>query len=255
MKIVVGCPTYKRDWILDHWISCFYRQSIPISEIGFIFEVSSKDVKTISKLQKWKNLDQRIPYFQILVRDDLPHFEHNNHGRQWTLSKYVNMVELRNSLLSKVRDIEPDYYFSLDSDILIQNPNTLEFLISHIKEGADAVSPLMFMTPVGTDFPSVMTWRNDGTEKAFREQEYPIGKFFKADVIMAAKMMSKDVYENINYEIHLQGEDLGWALNCKKQGYELYSASYIYAPHIMSELMYADFIKNGDSRKKVYQLV
>lgn len=254
MKLLIGCPIYKRDWIFDHWMAYIIRQSINVKDIGIIFEASEKDTETLSKIEFYKS---RVPFahYAIKTREDLPHFEHKENGRQWTLSKYANMVSLRNSLLDSARELDPDFYFSLDSDILIQNPNTLELLIGHIKDGADAVNPLMFMTPVGTKFPSVMTWRDDNPEKATRKNEYPIGTFFEADVIMAAKMMSKNVYKNIDYKIHLQGEDLGWSHNAKEKGYRLFCASYIYAPHIMSPLMYEDFKKNGDTRKEMYQLV
>jgi hypothetical protein len=248
MKLLIGTPIYKRSWILPHWIRCLVNQSINFKEIGFVFEVSPDDKETISSLEAWKSFDKNIPYFEIKIRDDIPHFEHENNGRQWTMSKYINMVSLRNSLLQTVRDVQPDYYLSLDSDILLTNPNTIELLIAHIKSGADAVNPLMFMTPFGTMYPSVMNWRSDIPNKAYREEKYQLGTYFQSDVIMAAKMMSKDVYSNINYTLHEQGEDVGWSLACKQQDFKLYCASYIYAPHIMSESLYQSFLANGDNR-------
>lgn len=248
MKILIGCPIYKRTWILPHWIRCLLNQSVAIDDIGFIFEVSPDDQETISALTAWKNFDKRIPHFSFKVRNDINHFEHQNNGRQWSISKYVNMVSLRNSLLDTARELNPDYYFSLDSDILLTNPNTLELLVAHVKSGADAVNPLMFMTPFGSMYPSVMSWRQDVPEKAFRQESYPLTQYFKSDVIMAAKMMSKDVYQNIDYSVHEQGEDVGWSLNCKRKGFNLYCASYIYAPHIMSEVMYQSYLSDGDDR-------
>lgn len=255
MKLLIGCPIYKRDWILNRWIRAIISQSIPTSDIGFIFECSPDDSSTTTMLEAWKSYDKNIPFFHIEYRKDINHFEHQQNGRQWTISRYENMVQLRNSLLTKVREIQPDYYFSLDSDILIENPNTLELLVAHIKDGADAVSPLMFMTPVGTKYPSVMTWREDEPDKAKRLERYPIGTYFQADVIMAAKMMNKEVYNNIDYSIHPQGEDVGWSLNCHKRNYKLFSASYIYAPHIMNQIMYNEYQTKGDSRHIEYALV
>ena len=255
MKILIGCPIYKRDWILTHWIKCIINQSISTKNIGFIFEVSSSDTETIAILEAWKKLDRNTPHFSIVIRDDVNHYQHENNGRQWTISKYENMVNLRNDLLKNVREISPDYYFSLDSDILLENPNTIELLVAHIKEGADAVNPLMFMTPFGTMYPSVMTWREDSPKKAMRLEKYSLGTYFKADVIMAAKMMNKKVYENVDYTVHEQGEDVGWSLSCRDKGYNLYCASYIYAPHIMNELMYSDYLKSGDSRFSSLELV
>lgn len=252
MKLLIGCPIYKRDWILNHWLRCVLSQSVDISDIGFIFEAAPNDNETVSILEAVKNIQKNIPHFSINIREDLNHFEHIQNGRQWTLSKYGNMVKLRNSLLNQARELEPDYYFSLDSDILIQNPNTIELLIAHIKSGADAVSPLMFMTPTGDMYPSVMNWRLDIPNKAMRNKRYPLGTYFKSDVIMAAKMMSKKVYQTVDYKVHEQGEDLGWCLNARDKGFKLYSASYIYAPHIMSIEMYEDFLKHGDNRLTVY---
>lgn len=251
MKILIGCPTYKRTWILPHWVRCLVTQSVSISDIGFVFEVSPDDEQTLASLEAWRRIDSKIPYFNVKVREDIPHFEHENNGRQWSMSKYLTMVSLRNSLLETAREVQPDYYFSLDSDILLSNPNTLELLVAHIKSGADAVNPLMFMTPEGVNYPSVMTWRPDQPLKAFRKPVYDLGTYFKSDVIMAAKMMSKDVYNNVDYELHEQGEDVGWSLQCKDKGYSLYCASYIYANHVMSPIMYEQILKNGDDRQKI----
>lgn len=252
MKLMIGCPLYKREWILHHWIRCIISQSIDVSKIGFVFEVSPDDTATITILETWRSIDKSIPYFNIKVRDDIPHFEHVENGRNWTLSKYENMVSLRNSLLSTVREVEPDFYFSLDSDILIENPNTLELLIGHVKSGFDGVNPLMFMTPFGDMYPSVMDWRHDGSDRAMRHQRYPLGTFLKSDVIMAAKMMSKKLYSEIDYRIHEQGEDVGWSYDAHLKGMKLGCASYIYAPHIMSEEFYRHYLENGDSRLQSY---
>lgn len=252
MKVLIGCPIYKRDWILHHWIKCILSQSVSVKDIGFLFEVSPDDEKTITILETFKKLEKNIPYFEIVVREDISHFEHIENGRNWTISKYENMVSLRNHLLNKVREINPEYYFSLDSDILLENTGTIELLIAHIKSGADAVSPLMFMTPIGTMYPSVMNWREDIENKAYRKIAYPIGEYFKSDVIMAAKMMSKKVYSSVDYHIHEQGEDVGWSYQCKVQGHKLYSASYIYAPHIMSVGMYQSYLRDGDNRHITY---
>jgi len=252
MKIIIGCPIYKRNWIFPLWASALERQSIPLSKIGFIFETSSEDVATNNLLRKWRVFHPEIPMYEIVERNDIPHFEHIENGRQWTISKYENMVNLRNSILKTVREIQPDYYFSLDSDIILKNPATIELLMGHIDDGADAVNPLMFMTPFGTDYPSVMSWLpEDNQGRAYRTREYPLGTYFKSDVIMAAKMMSKSLYNKVDYIVHPQGEDVGWSQNAKKEGFDLYCASYIYAPHIMHEMMLEEFRTKGDAREMV----
>lgn len=249
INLAIGCPIYKRDWIFPYWISCIENQNIDFSRTAFVFEVSQNDSKTIEMLIKYRNARPDIPEFILDIKEDVPHFDHEEGTRTWSISKYQNMVNLRNSLLSTVRELNPNYFFSLDSDILLTNPNTIQLLIAHLNSGADAVSPLMFMTPIDTMYPSVMNWINEPGGQAFRKESYPFGEYFQSDVIMAAKMMSKDVYTNVNYSLHSQGEDLGWCGNAAKLGYRLYSASYIYAAHIMHKQMLQHFLANGDPRE------
>ena len=251
MKLIIGCPIYNRDWIFPYWISCIQNQSIPLAEIGFVFVASKDDEDTIQMLNNWKDLHPEVKVFDILFPEDVNHYTHAENSRNWTISKYFNMVNLRTHLLNKVREYQPEYFFSLDSDVLLKNPATLELLIAHIKEGADAVNPLMFMTPSGVGFPSTMTWVDKPGQKAMRTTDYPLGSYFKTDVIMAAKMMSKDVYNNVDYVLHEQGEDLGWSGICAEKGYSLYTAGYIYAIHVMSKSMMQDVARNGDSREEL----
>ena len=255
--IIIGCPVYKRGWILPAWFYFIENQSVDLSDIGFIFELGTDDQETIDILLSWKSRHPEVEIFDLEVRDDLAHFAHQEGTRQWTYAKYENMISMRNSILDKVRKIQPEAYFSLDSDVLLTNPNTIELLLGHLKMGADAVNTLMFMTPFGTDFPSVMTWiENTNYERAERRQPYPLGGYFKSDVIMAAKMMSKNVYNNVDYRFHVQGEDLGWSAGCAEKGYELYCASYIYTPHIMGQAEMKEFLASGDPRQAVtYQSI
>ena len=251
-ELIIGCPIYKRSWIFPYWISCIENQDFDFAEIGFVFEISPDDSETIDMLIKYRNSRPDIETFVIDIKTDIPHFDHEEGSRTWSISKYENMVNLRNSLLSTVREIKPKYFFSLDSDILLVNKDTIKFLIAHIESGADAVSPLMFMTPIDARYPSVMDWIKEPGGQACRKEQYPLGQYFKSDIIMAAKMMSKSVYENVDYCLHLQGEDLGWSGNAAKLGFNLYSASYIYAPHIMHKIMLDDFLINGDRRMNNY---
>ena len=68
---------------------------------------------------------------------------------------------------------------------------------------------------------------------------------------MAAKLMSKEVYNNSRYKFHPQGEDLGWSADCKDKGFNLYCASYIYTPHIMGREELKKFLSQGDERNSL----
>ena len=48
MKLIIGCPIYKRDWILPEWIKCLISQSIDMNDVGLIFETSPDDFETVN---------------------------------------------------------------------------------------------------------------------------------------------------------------------------------------------------------------
>lgn len=75
-SVVIGCPIYKRDWILPYWFACISQQNLDFSKIGFVFIASSKDEKTIKNLISFRNSRSDIKVFEIEFVDDIVHFEH-----------------------------------------------------------------------------------------------------------------------------------------------------------------------------------
>lgn len=249
MKVIIGSPIYMREWILPEWFKAIENQDWPLSDLGFVFELGPKDEKTHKLLYEWHAAHPEVFCFDTKIREDQKHEKHPDTHHPWTKTKYHKMVALRNGLLERVRCYEPDRYFSLDSDILLEDPKTISTLVS-LTEHYDAVGTLSYMTPRDTNYPSAMTWVREHDGYLFgRRANYPIGELFKADVIMASKMMSKPVYEDVNYMWHPKGEDLGWSMRCQDKGYELYCASYLYTPHIMHKWMLPEYRFGGDPRK------
>jgi hypothetical protein len=249
-RLIIGCPIYARDWILPDWFESIEKQTFPLSDIGFVFELGPNDEPTYKVLFDWQAAHPEVEVFDISINEKEKHHHHPEKHRKWSYDKYYSMVEFRNNILERVRCLSPDKYFSLDSDILLEDPTTIEKLWDLTEqEDIDAVAPLMYMTPKGKDYPSVMTWVQNHPKKARRVPEnYTIGELFQADVIMAAKMMSKPVYETVNYRFHKQGEDLGWSDDCDRAGFKLWSASYLYGAHIMSRAALEAYKTNGDDR-------
>ena len=254
-KILIGLPVFKRDWILPLWFECIEKQDFPLENIGFIFVLAEQeeDPNTWEVLQSWHNAHPEVSTFELITHTNKQ--SHNTHPgkdgiREWGMYKYLTMVELRNELIDKAAiHTEFDYFFSLDSDILLADPQTLNKLTTHI-EGRDVISPLMYMAPYDTSYPSAMTWRFYGNQmslcQAVREMGQ-IGEVFEVDIVMAAVMMNKHVFTdpNIGYMPHPQGEDLGFAWVLKQLGYKSYAAWDTYCPHIMGEDILADYIKTG----------
>jgi len=67
VKLVIGCPVYKRDWILPLWIRYVKSQGLNFKDVGFIFEVSPDDEATVSILEQWRKADNSLGLFDINV--------------------------------------------------------------------------------------------------------------------------------------------------------------------------------------------
>lgn len=250
MKILIGLPVYKRDWILPTWFEAIEKQNFDLSEVGFIFLIGPDDSATVSKLMQWHETHPNVASFEIVVEENERHSAHDEqkNKRTWNHSQYYKMVTLRNLLLDEVVCLKPDRYLSLDSDIILENPDTLQTLYD-LTETLDVVSPLSYMYPVGTGYPSVMTWQNRSGGLALRARTaYPIGTLFESDIVMAVKMMRPEVYEQVRYRWHRQGEDVGWSAECDRLGFKKFCASNIYCAHVMYPDLLSDYIKSGDPR-------
>jgi hypothetical protein len=246
--ILIGLPIYQREWIIHEWFRCIENQTVPLSELGFIFELGDNDEGTHQALWDWHSAHPEVRVFDGVVRTDIKHRHHPEGMRIWPKEDFLKMSTLRNNLLKRVRCLEPERYFSLDSDILIEDPYTIEKLC-RLTEIANAASPLCYMWPEGTDYPNMMSWYDHPGGRAQRPvNEYPIGTDFQSDIIMGAVMMSKAVYQSVDYRWHKQGEDLGWSAEATRHNFKLFSATSIYAPHIMHKEQLRLYKLHGDMR-------
>lgn len=246
--VLISAPVYQREWILNDWFATIEAQDFPMGNLGFQFEAGPDDEPTIRSLMDFYNRHPEVRCFDIVINNNETHSSHIEGQRNWHRERYATMANFRNNLLERAVCKSPDRMFSLDTDILLEDPTTISKLYELTKT-YDAVSPLCYMTPVDIEFPNVMTWGENA--HGYRKTDYPIGELFEADVIMAAVMMSKPVYTNARYQYHNQGEDLGWSLSCQSNGFKLFNLSSIYAPHIMSRSMLVHYKQNGDLRKKM----
>lgn len=251
MFVIIGCPIYKRDWILPDWFAAIKAQDFPFEDLGFVFELSPDDPETLEMLLEFSAKNPQVRCFDIRMNAIEAHQDHPEGGRYWDDNRYRAMARMRNNLMDNVTVREPDRYFSLDSDILLEDPKTIATLVK-LTDQYGAVSPLLFMTPDGGNFPNVMSWVVPPQDYRGCRNPYPLGTFFQADIIMAAVMMSKPVYQQTRYQYHRQGEDLGWSVDCAAKNFKLYSASYLYCPHIMSKQMLQRYKVEGDFRKPLF---
>lgn len=248
--VLIGCPVYQREWILPYWFKAIERQNFPTNQLGFIFELGPNDDATHDQLWEWHEKHPEFIVFQGDVQMNLTHRTHPEGSRFWNEVRYLTMATLRNNLMEKAAQLKDqfDYYFSLDSDILLKDVNTLNRLIDYSEHYPDTViSPLTYMTPDSDNYPSIMSWRHDslpGIRAERRVNEYPLGQPFIADVVMAAVLMPKNIYTTVRYRGHRQGEDLGFAGQLMQKGFKSLAATDIYCVHVMHRYMMESHVYN-----------
>lgn len=240
-NVLIGLPVYKREWVLPLWLKAIEAQDFPLSNIGFIFELGPDDDETHNVLLDWQAEHPELLCFQGHIQMHSSHQAHPEGVRCWSRTRYMTMIDLRNNLLERASAVSDkfDYYFSLDSDIILDQPDSISRLIAYAEQfPGTVVSPLSYMTPDGTMFPSIMTWKDQPGGAAFRDLvNYPIGQPFLADVVMAAVLMPRQIYTSVRYRFHPQGEDLGFAYALHRCGFKSLAASDISCSHIMHQSM------------------
>jgi hypothetical protein len=199
MKLLVGCPTRNRTWILEEWREHVERATPGDWDLQYVFVVGIDDRETIEMLRSW-------PRTQII------YVEEPDPGpkRSWgSVGRYDHMVFLRNTMLSKVRYLEPDLFLSLDSDILIGQDTIRDMYETLVDQEFDAIGGVTWLDPVDPYCTNVANWTSNQM-KAFKRVQS--SGHHAVDVIMAIKLMTPAAY-NVDYCYHFYGEDLGWNKN------------------------------------------
>lgn len=218
MIIAVGCPVYKRGWILRYWFdaveAAFAKANL---EPVYVFVGDPKDSDSFGAVDDALDMYDREVYLSWVEES-----EHTPTDRTWNPHRYHRMVYVRNELLDVVRKIGPDYFFSLDSDILL-HPDTLVNLLESI-DRFDAVGGKTYMTPFGNQFPSYGYM--PGLKRFDESGVFPV------DVIMAIKLLSPLAYK-VDYMYHDYGEDIGFSLACLDKGLRLGWDGRTTSKHVM----------------------
>lgn len=223
MKFAVGCPVRNRAWILPHWWD--YTEAAlaaaGIDDVDYYFVLGDSEDGTLEALRQCAGKYKRRMFFTSSTQEESLLL----HARVWNDLRYDEMVRARNALLRMVRENEPDYFLSLDSDILL-SPSTIQNMLEH-DDRFDAVGAKTYMTPGGDWCTSYAMLRNGALH---RDESCGV---FAVDVIMAIKLMTPQAYA-VDYVHHGQGEDIGWSIACRERGLRLGWDGRVANKHVMS---------------------
>lgn len=228
--LVIGAPVHERAWVLPDWFAHLAKQDLPWEDVTLLFNYGRSSDSTLEIIRDAQDM---LPWtVRVLIDDrDDDHVAQTVH-RSWNFERYRVMARLRNELLEWVRKWQPDYYLSLDTDILLPK-GAISTLLEDIRDGKfDAVAPKLFMTPRNEKYPNAMNLTDLGGRPKLEHSFTMI-----VDVVFAAVLMNQRLYSEVDYAPHKRGEDIGWGYNAKKAGMVMGLNPQVVAKHVMSPEM------------------
>lgn len=209
--IVVGAPVHQRGWILRRWLDHLAAQD---QELTLVMNYGHGTDDTLLILEA----EDRFKVI-VIETQNVTHVA----SRQWNVERYQVMVQLRNDILTVVRDLQPDYYLSCDTDMLLPTGAINKLIES--RSPYDGIAPLTFMTTGGTTCPN---WLTRDLERPYLQPGVT-----EQHAVFGTVLMTPDLYA-VDYAVHPWGEDLGWAENVRNAGLRLALNTEVKVKHVMS---------------------
>ncbi len=217
MLMAVGCPWYRRSWIVGKWIEALLQWTDHV-DIHLLFVTSDDDdrefLEAVTDMYGLSATVSTVPGPASAERD-------------WHRQERIEyLAALRNRLVGHVRDLNPDLFLSLDSDILV--PPWSEF--GQLTETTyDVIAPLAYLSPAGDVITNAFVGRK-GTHRR-RVPAYAVN--VPVDVVAAVKLIQPQVYEHVRYGYHRLGEDFYFSERLTDLGFRLGFTSTVKCKHVM----------------------
>ena len=165
---------------------------------------------------------------------------HNDH--LWTLSLMARMSDLRNMTIRKMLDGGYDYWFSVDTDIVL-DPLTLRWLIDADK---DIVSEIFW-----TQAPNGRYWCNAWMvdQSAGMDDGWRRPGLYRVGMTGACTLVKRKVFEaGVDYtqipniDRALRGEDRHFCVRAACAGFEMWVDTHCPAEHLYTRKLYEEYM-------------
>ena len=192
------------------------------------------------------NCKEVIPHIrdaEYIVMDHGNAYEKTRNDHIWSMDMMYQMSELRNATIRRMLEGGYDYWFSADTDILME-PDTLELLISADK---DIVSEIFWkQAPNGKYWCNA--WMHD--QSAGMKSEWLQPGLYRCGMTGALTLVKRKVFEaGVDYtripNIHeaLRGEDRHFCVRAACAGFELWVDTHAPARHLYTRQLYEEWMK------------
>jgi hypothetical protein len=223
MKISVGCPIYNREWSLPRWFQCIFDQGVNPKTVDLVFGYSEGNDNTKDLIDKY---GQKFNSITIIDCNDLPSFGDRDTKRWYPLAI------IRNRIIDVLKEQQPDYFFSYDSDILLPE-GTLKALI---KDKKDMVGPWVDLCPPA-GIPNCATVTSTGGFKRLQpySHHYPKTGLYEVSTVFAVFLMRNEVFNTCTYGHADGGEDYFFGLEAINAGFHSWIDANFIGQHLYNK--------------------
>jgi GT2 family glycosyltransferase len=222
VHVIIGMLAKDRAWVLPEWFASVWSQQVD-GEVEIVSLVSPSEDDTEQII-----IDQGVH----VIKDDRPgRTTMEVDGHLWgSMETYEYMADIQNQLVDYACEQHCDYFFSLDSDIILP-PNAIQNLINYMEAGHPGVAAPAVNLAVGEVAWNTMTWvHRDFPYMATRDVGTPVEG--PADVVLAAMMMDRQGMR-CRYEAHQQAHDVGFCVRADEMLIPRWWVPQIRCQHLM----------------------
>ena len=137
--VLIGCPAQNRQDCIADYLKHIYELAYPKDRIILSFFVNNSTDRTGEIIQDFLNV-HKDEYKAVKYHEGKVLKGRQDNQTRLTRRDYNLFAVVRNTFLRKIKPFDFDYFFSVDSDVLL-NPDDLNQLLSHKK---DVVSAVLF---------------------------------------------------------------------------------------------------------------
>jgi glycosyltransferase involved in cell wall biosynthesis len=253
-RLLVAAPVFNRAWALPDWYRHLSEQTVRPDEVMLVHGGARGD-------DTWEVIAECAANYGLTthrVKDHGRVHERNDNERFRTLARVRNQMLAMATVLT-----DADYLLSLDTDIMLEDPETIARLLGALDRVPGGYSLAGFWPDVSsclTHFhPSAQWTRNAGYlgntdhhpqeaidagrpedladwawSRANIEPEFEHGGIQPIDIAMGILLMPRRVFARVRYKHHKAGEDIGFAINLKLAGLTAGWIPSLYARHVWS---------------------
>lgn len=224
-RILVAMPVKDRAWAVPHWYAGIQENRNAADCVDIVALLSPSEDNTEQVLKEC--------YVEVLYDEEPGRPVHEINSHQWgVIDKFEYMARLRNRLVDFALEGNYDYFFSLDSDIVLPKYGLMQ-LLYYMRTHPGICSPSVNMVQSGVAW-NVMNWTNPHYPMTAARSRTP--QAGRADIIMAAMLLDKEGLE-CRWAAHMAGEDVGFCLHAESLGVARWWYPEVRCQHLMRPIL------------------